>query len=326
MPIIGWNSMQKSQSPAHAKSAGRLDLPMSIADQIANPSGIDKELAQLKALIREHGRTAQFVKVRANRNFFLAMLHLNHPNNRPVNTKRVRWWRAAARDGRWEETNQAFAFDWDGFMRDGQHRSAAFAGEDVERDIWIMFGMKPSGFAAIDVGMPRSSSQTLGLNGVKHAGTVSAIVRFKYRLDHGGLLPDPHLVEQLGEQMADDLLEQSVICAAKLYKTFKTPQSSSALAYWMIARGSRRKAELDQFWDQVSPQDTYGLEAGSSIALLRRKLRSEQGQAKARGQYLYQTQQAAWIILAWNAWVNGHRPAFTWSTESALPVIDAAKG
>lgn len=300
------------------------DVPPSVDEQRAHPVGIEKELTELRKLIRDHGRSGKTVELLATKNHFIAMFHLNHPKNRPLRQNRVLWWKAAREEWRWLDY-APFVFDWDGWMRDGQHRAAAFAQLDEPLKIDIKFGVDPQTFAAIDTGMPRSAAQNLSLRGIQHGGTVRSIVAFKYRLEHGGLIPDPQQIEILGEQMADDLLTRAMVCSSKLYRAFKTPQSSSALAYWLIARNSRRKLSVDEFWDALSPIDSYGLAKGSPIDLLRKKLRAEQGLAKQRGQYLYQTQQTAWIILAWNAWINDGHPVFRWEKQHELSPIDSKR-
>jgi len=303
----------------------RREPPPKVAEPTPVTAEFSKELAQLRALIQKHGSDGRYEQIRATRNFFAAMLHLNHPANRKLNPGRVQWWRDAAAEGRWFDLDP-FYFSSDGFMLDGQHRAKAFGEADLTMDVWIKFGVDPASFAAMDIGMPRSPAQNLKLRGFRNAGTLSSIVRFKHRIAHGGVIPDPHLVEVSGERLATEhgeLLVRAMVSSQKLYRTFQTPQSAAAWAYCLIVLNSSRGLSVDEFWDRLHPTESYGLEQGSAIAVLRQKLRRERGQAKARGQYLYQTQQAAWIIKAWNAWTRGTRPVLTWTKVNELPAIDA---
>jgi hypothetical protein len=304
--------------------------------QKTDPPGLRKELIRLRSLIQQHARSGRYEQiVGATQNFFLAMLHLNWSGNRPINKDRVTWWRAAISENRWDDI-EAFAFSWDGWMINGQHRATAFAeelGPQGTIDIWIKFGVDPKAFFSYDIGLPRSPAQTINLRGATDGGVITSLVRMQYRMSHGGMLPDPQLVGKLGEEMAalgglesDRALVVSALVQSKnLYKTFKTPRSSSTLAYLLIARTSRRKLSVNDFWDKLHPRDTYGVVEDSPIDLLRKKLTREMNASrKERKQYLYQTQQAVWIIKGWNAWVNDTHPVFRWYNENDLPEIDGA--
>jgi len=302
--------------------------PPTIAEQLANPAGFAEELAEIRRLIKKHGRKSGYERVVATQKFFLAMLHLNHPNNRRANPKRVRWWHDAYQDGRWFDLD-AFYFDWDGFMFNGQHRAMAFAAINaIKMPIDIKFGIDPAAALATDINMVRTPAQNLKNRGVSGAGVVSAIASFQHRIATGGQIADPHLAERIGEEIGfEELTARALVCSQKLYKSFHTPQSASAYVYRQIVLHSRRKLSVDEFWDALWPPRNSTAAPGSPIAILRDRLHREQtADRKKRGQYKFQTQQAAWIILGWNAWVNDERPSFRWEKEHELPPIDAKRG
>jgi hypothetical protein len=307
-------------------------LPVGLEARV-DPPGLAKELSQLRALIRRHGKVAGSAKLRVTVNMAKAMDHLMG-KNRKRSEPWVRRWERALRGGRWKDLpNQGFAFDWEGLFRDGQHRIEAIIRTGIEPDVWVAFGVDPEAFPVMDTGLRRNAAQNLALDGIKHAHPVSYVVRLKFRTENGGEMPDDGFVHEEGTRLMtqDDVMERAFAAGHKVRQEHKgVTLSSAVLAYWLIAQQSRRKLSVDEFFTGL-----YGEGAGFTedhpIHRLRRKLKPLAKAGRKASQYLSQTQQAAWIILAWNTWIAGRsipdsgpgsRSAFAWEKQHALPAVD----
>lgn len=306
--------------------------PVKIWDPIDVPPALRQDEAWLRAMILKH-RTPFYVPlVNGSQNRFLAIFKRNYPRNRKLNEQRSEWWWATTIEGRWGNIG-ALTFDTDGFLRDGQHRAAAFARAAGEGKgppvVWIMFGAAPEDCKHFDTGLPRSVAQEIGLEGARYPRTIAAMAHMQYRIEHGGKTPDPAAARQTADALAaDDDIVRITHCAAELFRKFRTPPSSGALAYWLISKESRRKLSLDEFHGYLIRGRGKDIPDDSPIWDLSVKLERERDAPKkrrrGRGQYLFQTQQAAWIIKGWNGWVNGEKPNLrAWNQENSLPVIDA---
>jgi len=308
-------------------------LPMGLEAR-NDPPGIDKELAQLRALIRRHGKVAGAVKLKITVKMAKAMKHLMG-KNRKLSEPWVRRWERALQEGRWKDLpTQGFAFDWDGLFRDGQHRAAAIINTGIEPDVWVAFGVDPDSFPVMDTGLRRNATQNLVLDGVRFASPVAIVVRLKFRTEHNGEMPDDGFVhDEAAKLMAqDDAMERAVVAGHKVVKEHRGVIASSViLAYWLIATRSKRKLSVDEFFDLLSGEGS-GLDETSPIHRLRRKFKPLAAAGRKASQYRSQTEQAAWIIMAWNAWIlgrsipvtgEGSRSALAWSQPHALPVVDA---
>jgi hypothetical protein len=295
-------------------------LPVAL-EQHTDPPELGPELATLRGLIRKAGKTRITETVLVTVKMARAMQHLGlHKKNRKVMQSKVAMIAHIMLEGRFRAI-EPMRFDWDGEFRDGQHRSDAVISSGVAIKFDVTFGMDPEDFHFIDTGMRRNGAQFLDLDGIKHASKVATIVRMLYRIESGGMMLDDHAVYLRGVELADELMSRAIAAAFRLRRK-DIIASSAAVAYRMIATGSRRKLSVDEFWDRFVLGDM--LETSSPIYKLRERF--AKGQIWRVNQYLYQTQHAAWIIKAWNAWVRGETPSshklFTWTEENELPGVE----
>lgn len=296
--------------------------PPSIVEQQEQPVGIDAELKLLRELIAKHGQQDGAERLVVNAKMATAMLHLMGAGNRRIGRPWVERWKIVLSEGRFGTIpNQGMAFDWNGYFRDGQHRAAAIIETKSEVYIWVAFGVDPAMFAAMDTGNRRNAAQNLEIAKIEHAASVAAVVRLQYRTLHGGAMPDDQLVFALGQQMAGTVLEHALDRAKKLRADRGATLSSAALAYWLIATKSKHRDRCDKFWEYLI--EGYDLPKDGTIFNLRRKFRSLPPGRKAH-QYRAQTEQAGWIIKAWNAWVIDEvlsQHAIRWPNEHRLPEV-----
>jgi hypothetical protein len=310
---------------------GGIHLPVALEARV-DPPELTKELTQLRALIRKHGREAIPVKLRVTVNMAKAMKFLMGKNRKLQEPWVLRWVRTLQQD-RWRALpTQGMSFDWDGLFRDGQHRAEAIIRSGIEADVWVAFGEDPESFPYYDTGLRRNAAQNVALDGIRYANPVTYVVRLKYRTEHEGEMPDDGFVhdEAVRLMTEDDVMERAIIVGRKVqHEHHGATLSSVALAYWLIAQRSRRNLSIDEFFKAFYGEGA-GLAEDSPIHRLRRKFRAFLKLGRKAQQYLNQTQQAAWIILAWNAWIHGqsiptHGPGSRWphwAHKHALPVID----
>src|SRR5213078_2353480 len=119
------------------------------------------------------------------------------------------------REGRFRNF-EALIFDWEGEFREGQHCMSAIIKADKPVDMGFTFGVDPAAFPAMNVGKPRTAAQFLKLDDIHYAGTIAAIVRLKYRIDHLGLAPDQENVYLLGRELNDEVLRRSIAAGSRV--------------------------------------------------------------------------------------------------------------
>lgn len=320
-----------SQNPVLSARQGeellrRVSPPPEI-EQRAIPEGTVRETRYLRGQIAKHGRNEGWVKVTVTQAMALAMLAMM-ARNRKVRRSWVDRLKGMMEEGRFYSINNGLAFDWNGQLRDGQHRLIAISELGLTVQLWALFGMDPAAFDAIDVGAKRRAKEFLDLDDVKYSDLVASVVRFKARIEAGEpVILDEQAVHRTGLVLAqtDDVLIRAIAAAGALRrhssKAFsRIPESSLVLAYWLIAKNAKRALSLDQFWDRLV--DGTGLTPGDPVLRLRNRLSARSAQTgKQRQQYLAQTEVAAWTILAWNAWATKTTVTLRWSETHQLPLV-----
>jgi hypothetical protein len=302
--------------------------PPPIAEQMARPAGTSREASRLSALIRDHQAKPAWIEMTITQPMALAILDRNI-GNRKINRNWIDSLKVIQQEGRLLPGPDCPAFDTNGHLRNGQHRMISVAETGIPMTIGVMFGMDPAAFDIIDSGRGRKAKHYLDQDGVKNGDLLATVVRFKYRIEHhnSDVIPDEQAVRRMAKQMhdADDTLERAVIAGARLRRHksrmfSRVTFSSLVLAYWLIAQQSSRNLSVDEFWDYLV--EGHRLERNSPIHKLRDKLASTFSVVGRRPQqYLGQTEVAAWIILAWNAWITNDSLSLRWNAAHELPAV-----
>ncbi len=296
-------------------------LPLGLEAR-ADPPHLGKELAQLRALIRKCGKTPTTVELRVGAKMAEAMLFLRFKKNRRIYRPWIEKLKVVLLAGRFHGDIARAIYDWDGDLRDAQHRLTAIMETGVEVTMDVKFGVDPASFPAMDVGMRRTAAQFLDLEGIRWAAALAAVVRLQYRIEHSGAMPDDEAVFLTGRELADDVTHRALQAAARLRAKKQVILSSAALAYRMIALDAQRALSIDEFWDRLVRGDD--IQSSSPIFKLREHFDEQLRTRKNRKthQYLTQARHAAWIIQAWNVWVSGQTAIrFKWDDPHALPVV-----
>lgn len=82
---------------------------------------------------------------------------------------------AEMRAGLWKTTHQGIAFDWDGFLLDGQHRLGAIVKVNKPINLDVRVGCDPDTFDVLDVGHKRVANQLIHHT---HAQVMSSAAKF----------------------------------------------------------------------------------------------------------------------------------------------------
>lgn len=293
-------------------------LPVGLEARV-DPPHLGKELAWLRSNIRQAGHVKTTIEgVSVTPGLAEAALFLR-VKNRDIDPKWVDRLVVIIKEGRFRNF-EALIFDWEGDFREGQHRMSAIVKAGKFVDMGFTFGVDPAAFPAMNVGKPRTAAQFMKLDDMSYAGTIAAIVRLQYRIDHPGLAPDQENVYLLGRELDDDVLHRAIAGGSRVRRQ-GVILSSAALAYRMIATEARRHLVLDEFWDRFTVGDE--LKVSSPIFKLRAQFERERiTKDRKVKQYLTQAQHAAWIIQAWNAWSSGETAvSFRWNDENAVPAV-----
>lgn len=103
----------------------------------------------------------------------------NHPNQRPINQRRVERLRKDLKEGLFLESHQGLCFDLEGCLIDGQHRLEAIASSGISCFILVSEKADPRLFRRIDQGQSRTLRDLLAFSGLevsKHISSAIALI------------------------------------------------------------------------------------------------------------------------------------------------------
>jgi hypothetical protein len=121
----------------------------------------------------------------------LAAEYLAHNTmNRKILPKRVRGYKDQIKRGHWPLTHQGIAFDWNGVLRDGQHRLQAIIDAGTAMYQWVCRGIDPQCASVLDSGKPRSLRDRVCIAGLeldKSSAAISNTLWSVYKCQELGL-------------------------------------------------------------------------------------------------------------------------------------------
>lgn len=228
--------------------------------------------------------------------------HRNLERNRRYSTAIEAKYAAEMRAGLWKTTHQGIAFDWDGFLLDGQHRLGAIVRIDQSVQLDVRVGCDPNTFDVLDVGHKRAVNQLVNHT---HAKTMSAAARYLGAID--GSIRTGHIRQGVYAHTPSSAEVLKVIgdwpelgnFAASAAHCRKRAQVLAAPHLAVLAQASRtRYADRIPSWlDGVAYGENL---AGSDPRLhLRNRFTSER-----RALINQQPMSYALIVRAWNAYAN----------------------
>ncbi len=98
--------------------------------------------------------------------------------NRRISNPRIKEYADSMKAGKWVLNGEGILFDANGKLINGQHRLSAVVLSGLTMPLLIIRGIDdPNAFGTIDTGKKRTVSDVVGMEGIKHASTVSAIAK-----------------------------------------------------------------------------------------------------------------------------------------------------
>jgi hypothetical protein len=111
--------------------------------------------------------------------------HLLEKNtrNREVSQGTVDKYARDMKAGRWKLNGETIKFDWNGELRDGQHRLWAVLQADEPVDLEFAENLDPAVMDTIDTGRARSFGDVLRIGGAAYSKELAAVLRWQYMYD-----------------------------------------------------------------------------------------------------------------------------------------------
>jgi hypothetical protein len=261
--------------------------------------------------------------------------------NRLLSKKRAAAYAEDMRVGHWHENGESIKFDTEGVLCDGQHRLQAIVNNGVSRKCVVVLGVRGEARATIDIGSKRTSAQNLGIDGVKHPGTVAPAIQlwaayYESRLsladlDHPGGI-DTALSHIEARQWLDRFptMERSAVVAKKLSKEatgicLLTP-SETAFTHFAVSYYHGDETAME-FVESILTGSN--IVAGSIILALRNRLIDDIRYSSAtpnrtrRGRLMKKGYRIALILKAFKLWRRGvTRKVLTVGEKESFPRIE----
>jgi hypothetical protein len=216
--------------------------------------------------------------------------------------------------GDWRLNGQTIKIGKSGRLLDGQHRLYAAVKSGESFPAIIVRGLEDRVFETFDLGARRSVSAILIDRGEINTSTLAAALRQLWLIENGFLTSKnatPTVAELLDVLARHPTIRESVRYAQKI-KHITAPTLVVALHYF-FAEKSPSLAE--EFIERLA--DGANLRARHPILRLRDQLMQVRNERK---NIQADPERAAWVIKAWNAFIEGREIAhIKWSTGGARP-------
>lgn len=125
--------------------------------------------------------------------------------NRNMKSGYIERFKRILEEGLWMPNNgEAIKIDWDGILRDGQHRLQAIVETGIEVDGLILYDINPDSFTTIDTGIRRSIAEIFAIAGESNAAVLSGGMKRLYHYLNGSIT---NIKTQRGVATADELLD-----------------------------------------------------------------------------------------------------------------------
>jgi len=272
---------------------------------------------QLAALLAQHttfGHVFQEIAVGPE---WAAAALVRNSENRPIRKTRVKIMARAMQEKRYRDRQpHPICFDFNGVLRDGQHRLGAVVESDCTIVFTVCFGCHPDERDFYDQGVPRSVADIAREHGHNNVVLAQSLVALILRVELGSTA-SPDRVEQT-DRLDELFAEPEFAAILKFGYRLRAlvPPSTAALALWQIATHTAHRDKLDDFVEQLSKGAL--LAEHSPVLRVRNQLASERG-SNGRDRAV---RRAGSIVMAWNAHMERRRPrSFKWDSTISLPQV-----
>lgn len=232
-----------------------------------------------------------------------AMLLESNTLNRNVAGHVVDKYARDMKAGEWKLNGQTIKIGESGRLLDGQHRLFAAVKSGRSFPAIIVSGLEDKVFETFDLGARRSLADLLIDRGEINTSTLAAALRQVWLIENGlltGRNAAPTISEMLTTLEQHPGLRDSVRYAAKI-KHITAPTLVVALHYFFSVRDAPK---AEEFIERLS--DGANLPAKHPILRLRDQLMNAKNERKNTQA---DPERAAWVIKAWNAFLDGRELA-----------------
>lgn len=246
--------------------------------------------------------------------------HRNLQRQRTYSHHKANQWATEMRAGRWKTSHQGIAFDWDGFLLDGQHRLGAIVLVGFPVDLDIRVGCDPDTFDVLDTGHKRTASQMvhhpqakLMTSAARYLGVIDGTLNGN--IVSGGIYCKSSSAAELLQVIANWPELGTFAASAQHVRGKAQILASPHLA--VLAQASRT-----QYADQI-PIWLDGLAYGENLTGLDPRLHLRNRFAKER-RALTNAQGLSYglIVTAWNSYASGQQMGvLRVRGEDALPEV-----
>ena len=247
-------------------------------------------------------------------------------NNRPVRDTTVHTYAHEMKEGRWKFNGQPIQFDEAGALLNGQHRLWAIVESGVTVDTVIQWGIDRDAQDTIDVGRKWMGADVLHMVGEQNTLILSAGLTWLWREKRGHLATNwqPSTVERMELLKQFPSIRDSVKRVATwTSRTFLAP-SIACYCHWKFSQIDPERAD-----DFISKLYTGSdLSEENPIYRLREKIIYH----RTKRIKLLPSEELAFIIITWNAYIKGRKlKQLTWKertpgVEKEFPMIEDADG
>jgi len=231
--------------------------------------------------------------------------------NRKVSGGNINVLASEMEKGKWMFNGEAVVFDYDGKLRNGQHRLNAIIKSGEAQQMLIITGVLPESFATMDIGSKRTGGDILSIKDVENPSSVSALCKFIYSFKNGVFTKDPNADRSLSNTEIYDYyktltnVSDSIEFGTRLNKDnnviFK-PLNKGQLSCFHYLFSEKNNKQATEFLEGIF----YGnnLDVDSPILAMRnRLLRSKQNKNYKIGNKDFITL----MVVSWNKWRNNEK-------------------
>lgn len=246
--------------------------------------------------------------------------------NRPVSKINLQKLVKEMNDGHWAFNGDTIVFDYNGYLRNGQHRLHACIESNISFPVLVVSGLQPSSFMTMDIGRKRNGTDVLSIEGIKNAANASSAVKTIDAFKKGcygmnvhtklGALTNSEIVDlycklntprsngpefTLDEPMRFPL-DEAIRYGLKMAKRDESLLQTSLVStfYYLLTESDAEKGH--NFMEQLCLG--YNIEKGSPIQALRVKLLKIKTDKNYK---LTHSDLIKNIVYAWQKYKNGEK-------------------
>lgn len=226
------------------------------------------------------------------------LTHLNPEDQRRLRPQDVAKYARTMVRGDWRPTGDPVQFaKEDGSLLNGQHRLAAIVKARKSVPLLVLTDVEKSTRDAMDMGIKRTTSDKLAMDGFKYTMHLGSVARLVWDLQTGtSIKPTKPSDTELLDMIKND--PELVWVVTEVLPHLRVLGSKTVVAYCYLMFHRKDPQQAAEFFEKV--EKLTDLPNGSPIAALDRRFRKQ-----AAGNHKDKIESVGLIISAWNAWRAG---------------------